>query len=277
MSRAANYLLARGRLAAMYLLLLSRVKLPLAVVPVRGHTMLLDSKDSLHLSIYGYHEPLLTELLEKRIRKGDVVLDIGAHIGYQTLNCARAVGRAGKVYAFEPAPENFSLLRKNVERNGYQNVVLERKAVSDRSSRIRLYLSEFSSGDHRTYHPPEDRQSIEVEAVRLDDHFEDERVDFIKMDIQGAEAGAVRGASELLSKNETVDVVTEFWPVALRGHGVEPEGFLSLLLEQGFQLYHIDARLGRIERTSAEVLLERFPPGSGGGTDLLCTRDPEWV
>ncbi len=75
------------------------------------------------------------------------------------------------------------------------------------------------------------------------------------MDIQGAEAGVIRGASELLSRNDMVDVVTEFWPGALRAYGVGPEGFLSLLLEQGFQLYHIDDKQRRIERTSTEELL----------------------
>lgn len=275
MSHLANYFLSRVRQAAIYLLLLSRVKLPIAVSPVRDHMMHLDAKDSLHLSIRGFYEPLVTELLERRIGEGDTVLDIGAHIGYHTLICARAVGRRGRVFAFEPAPDNLAVLRKNVEGNGYRNVSIEQKAVAKRGGTIRLYLSEDTSVDHRTYNLHDGRRSIEVEAVRLDDRFAEERVDLIKMDIQGAEADAIQGARELLRRNKTVDLVTEFWPVGLREYGVEPEGYLSLLVEQGFELFNIDEERGKVERTSTEELLRRYPPGRPGDTNLLCTRDPE--
>jgi len=169
--------------------ILSHLKTTFAEVD--GHKMFLDSKDSLSLSIYGIHEPLVTELVKKEIKKGNVVLDIGAHIGYYTLIFAKLVGEEGKVFAFEPDPTNFSLLKKNVEINGYKNVELVQKAVSNKNGKIKLYLSEENSGDHRIYNSHDGRKFIEVEAIRLDDYFKNYNgaIDFIKMDIQGAEGG----------------------------------------------------------------------------------------
>jgi len=158
---------------------------------VQGHKMFLDSKDSLCLSINGVYEPFETELVKKEIKKGDVVLDLGANIGYYTLIFGKLVGKRGKVFAFEPDPTNFSLLKKNVEMNGYKNVELVQKAVSNKTGKIKLYLCEDNKGDHRIYNSHDGRQSIEIEAIRLDDYFKNYNgaVDFIKMDIQGAEGG----------------------------------------------------------------------------------------
>ena len=91
---------------------------------VMGNKMFLDPQDSLLLSINGIYEEFETELVSKEISKNDVVVDIGANIGYYTLIFAKLVGENGKVFAFEPDPSNFALLKKNVELNGFRNVVL---------------------------------------------------------------------------------------------------------------------------------------------------------
>ena len=111
-------------------------------VMVEGHKMFLDSVDTFHLCTNGYHEPIETDLIKKHVKRGDVVLDLGANIGYFTLILPRLVGEEGKVFAFEPDPENFALLKKNVEINSYQNVVLVQKAVSNRNGKATLYLYE---------------------------------------------------------------------------------------------------------------------------------------
>jgi FkbM family methyltransferase len=79
------------------------------------------------------------------------------------------VGPVGHVVAFEPDPDNFALLRRNVELNGYGNVELVNAAVSDRPGRCRLYRSGDNAGDHRLNAAPEDRPSVEVEVVTVDD------------------------------------------------------------------------------------------------------------
>jgi len=243
---------------------------------VRGHMMFLDSKDSLNLSIYGVHEPLETELVKEEIEKGDIVLDIGAHIGYYTLIFANLIGEDGKVFAFEPDPTNFDLLRKNVKINGYKNVILVQKAISHKTEKLKLYLSDDDSGGHAIYNPCDGRrQSIEIEAIRLDDYFQDYegKIDFIKMDIEGAEEGALRGMSNLLRKNKNAKILTEFWPIALKRYGIDPEEYLKLLIEQGFTLYSINLQEKKIKPANICELSETYTPEKENQTSLLCIRE----
>ena len=118
---------------------------------IQGHKMFLDSKDSLGLSINKIYEPFETDFVQKEIKRGDVVLDIGANIGYYTLILAKCVGKEGKVFAFEPEPNNFSLLKKNIQINGYKNVVLVQKAVSNKNEKLMMYLNKDNIGCHTIY------------------------------------------------------------------------------------------------------------------------------
>ena len=241
---------------------------------VQGHKMFLDSKDSLCLSINGVYEPFETELVKKEIKKGDVVLDLGANIGYYTLIFAKLVGKRGKVFAFEPDPTNFSLLKKNVEMNGYKNVELVQKAVSNKTGKIKLYLCEDNKGDHRIYNSHDGRQSIEIEAIRLDDYFKNYNgaVDFIKMDIQGAEGGAIQGMFNLLKKNN-VKIITEFWSIGLKRFGIDSEECLKLLIEFGFKLYEVNEQEKKIKPVNVPKLLEVYTPEKENFTNLLCLKE----
>ena len=241
---------------------------------VQGHKMLLDQLDTLGLAKNGIYEPFETEVIKKTVNKGDVVLDIGANIGYYTLIIARIVGENGKVYAFEPEPTNFSLLKKNIEINGYKNVELIQKAVSNKTEKIKLYLSQDNYGDHRIYDSAEARLSVEVESVRLDDFFTNYNgaINFIKMDIQGAEWAAVQGMSNLLRKQKDVKIITEFWPIGLKRFGIEPIEYLKLLLNLGFVLYELNEQQKEIMPIDIHKLLEIYTPEKENYTNLLARR-----
>ena len=86
--------------------------------------IILHPNDAFRLSIYGIHSKIDFEIFQKYVKKGDNVLDVGANIGYFTLMLAKLVGPTGKVFAFEPDPRNISLLKKNIETNGYQKWTL---------------------------------------------------------------------------------------------------------------------------------------------------------
>lgn len=243
-------------------------------VEVQGHKMFLDPKDSLGLSIHGAYEPFATSLVKKVVKEGDVVLDIGANIGYYTLILAKLVGQRGKVFAFEPGPLNFALLKKNIEINGYKNVILEQKAVSDRSEMTRLYLSADNPADHRIYDSHDNRRFIQISAVRLDDYFKDYfgKIDFIKMDIQGAEGLAIKGMANLLRRNANVKVLTEFWPFGLTRCGLEPNEYLSMLLSLRFKLYEVSEQERKIKPVVVSRLLHMYTPDKRNYTNLLCVR-----
>jgi FkbM family methyltransferase len=241
---------------------------------VEGHKMFLDEEDALHLSIFGVYEPMETEIVQKEVKKGDVVLDIGANIGYYTLIMARIVGDNGKVFAFEPDPSNFALLKKNVEANGYKNVVLVQKAVSDKTGQVRLYLNPNKTVDHRIFDSGDGRQSIAIEAVRLDDYFADftGKIAFIKMDVQGAEGGVVQGMPDLLQRNHDIKITMEFSPTLLQQYGTAPADCLNLLTGLGFELFEIAEREKRIRPVDIPWLLKLYPPGKRGRTNLFCRR-----
>lgn len=251
----------------------SRLKGQTAVV--LGHTMQLDAGDILDLSIYGVYEPLETEFLQAQVSAGDVVVDIGAHIGYYTLLFAKLVGPQGKVFAFEPDPTNFAILSRNVAANGYANVVLVPKAVSDTTGVATLYLSGSNSGDHRLYPSETDRTAIKVVTTSLDDYFGDyaEPIAFVKLDIQGAEYAAVSGMSRVLQRNGVVRLMTEFWPNGLRAYGVDPGTYLRLLVSEGFCLFYVDERRARLVPVDMDELVSTYTGGRRTTTNLLCLKD----
>jgi len=139
------------------------------------HMLLHDPETDIYISRSladcGIWEPFETDLVRREIQPGDTVLDIGANIGYFTLLFAQLVGAQGRVYAFEPDPTNFHILRRNIERNGLKNVVPEQKAVSSRTGKIRLFSDKTNRGDNRTFDPGNGRDWVEVDAVSLDEYF----------------------------------------------------------------------------------------------------------
>jgi FkbM family methyltransferase len=211
----------------------------LRVRGTRGIRMYLDPKDSVITpTIFetGSWEADETDWFVRTVQPGDTVVDAGANVGYYTLIASRLVGEKGKVYAFEPDPANFELLRRNVELNRLKNVVLEQKALSNRKGTIKLFLARSNKGDHRIYQPGgESRPSVDVEAVRLDEYFKGrERVDVVKIDTQGAEGLILEGMTGLLEgRTDGPTIFMEFWPHALREMGTDPVGLLEML-----QTYH---------------------------------------
>jgi FkbM family methyltransferase len=244
---------------------------------VFGHEMFLDPTDSIVSPMLlrdGYFEPYETTLIESEVKPGDVVLDIGANIGYYTLIFARLVGEKGRVYAFEPDPTNYRLLKKNVRANGYQNVIFVNKAVAETSGPLSLYLCPDNKGDHRIFESEDNRSAIPIEATTLDEHFAEYqgKIDFIKMDIQGSEGRAVRGMQGLLRKYRDVKIITEFWPAGLRRSGIEARDYLADLERQGFRLFRIDEDGETTESTTSEELLRLYPESREEFGNLYCAR-----
>jgi len=246
-------------------------------VTAGGHKLYIDKWDttiSQELILSGKWEDYETELFKKNIKPGDTVVDIGAHIGYYTVIAAQLVGDKGKVYAFEPDPKNYQLLQRNVKLNGYSNVVLVNKAVSDKSGQAHLFLNNENTGDHRIFNPELDRRSLSIATTTLDDFFKDKekRVDIIKMDIQGAEARAFQGAMKVIARNRHIKLITEFYPQALQQSEISAEEYLALLQKHAFKLFNID----EVKRTTKPVtnnqLLASYPLAPETFTNLLCVR-----
>ena len=206
-------------------------------VEADGHLLYVEPHDravGARLRRRGVWAAAETALCKREIKPGMQVLDVGANIGYFTLLFARLVGPSGHVHAFEPEPRNLELLQRNIARNSYTNVTAVPKAVSRTSGRQRLYKSPDNLGDHRLAHGTAGRAAIDVSVVTLDAFLGDARVDFIKLDIQGAECAAVQGARQLIARSAPLCLITEFWPAGMRAFGDDPEQYLQELSALGF-------------------------------------------
>src|SRR5207247_9874362 len=115
------------------------------------------------------------------------------------------------------------------------------KAVWNRTSTASLYLDEFNRGDHRMYDSHDGRSYVRVDAVRLDDFLRPSspKVDVVKIDIQGTEAWAVEGMSDLLKTTGDVVLCTEFWPQGLYRCGWEAADDVQSLESLGFGRFYV--------------------------------------
>ena len=242
---------------------------------VQGHKMFLGSKDSLRLSINGIYEEVETDFVKKVIQKGNIVIDVGANIGYYTLIFARLVGNEGKVFAFEPEPSNFNILNRNLQLNGYKNVIVEQKAISDNNGKIRLYISELTTGMHRTY-PSKycSKAFVDVDLIKLDDYFSKisliDKINFIKIDVEGAEFGVLKGISNILKKSKDIKILIEFVPDSIIEYGSKPEDTIKLIKDLDFTIFAVDDQNKTIKKVkNYQEILHLFP----NGTNLILTKD----
>src|SRR6266568_8975845 len=175
-------------------------------------------------------------VLRKVLSPGAVVVDAGANIGIYSEFLSRCVGLNGVVHSFEPSPDNFKQLRSATRK--LANVRLSQAAVGERTAKSELYLSDKLNVDHRTYMPDGDsRRTLAIEMVALDDYFEPgKRVDLIKIDIQGYELHALRGAQRVLKKNPEIQLLLEFWPYALEQAGTHWKQLTEMLQGLGMDV-----------------------------------------
>jgi len=131
--------------------------------------------------------------------EGDIVIDVGAHAGMFTMRAAKLVGDGGSVIAVEPEPKNLALLRRNIESHGLTNVKVISKAVHSKRTTVNLHLQALSV-HHSLYY--RSGNYIEVEADSLDNIVSElrlDRVDFVKIDTEGAELVILKGAEKILA------------------------------------------------------------------------------
>jgi FkbM family methyltransferase len=168
-------------------------------------------------------------LLARHLSPGSVVVDAGANIGIYSEFLLKCVGSGGVVHSFEPSPENFARLRAALSK--FPNVRLNQLAVSDRTGESVLYVSDALNVDHRVY-PIEGkiRRTVPIQSMTLDDYFKPgERVDLIKIDIQGYELHALWGAKRVLQENPDIKLLFEFWPFGLEQAGARWERLIEVL------------------------------------------------
>ena len=242
-------------------------------VEIDGRKMYLDPTDSLKLSFRRYDD-FTENFVKSRIKKNDTIIDLGANIGYWTLFFAQNVGDNGKIFAFEPEPSLFELLKKNVNVNNFLNVITIQKAVSNKTQKTKLFLS-HNPNDHRIYDPSDERKSIEIECIRLDDYFKNfnGEINFIKSNIQGADFAAILGMPEIIKKSKNLEIIAEYSSALLEGFGFSPRDFLMTLQKTGFKLFDLNSQEKKIIPVEIDQFLEQYSPEKSNGTYLFCTKN----
>jgi FkbM family methyltransferase len=152
-------------------------------------------------------------------KEGDIVIDIGAHIGLYTIISSKRVGAQGKVVAIEADPENFEMLNSNIKLNQLTNVIPLNYAAFSKETKIKLYLPSGESGftKYNTIMPNwinTQEKFVEVNANTLDyllqlNKIRQEEVNWIKIDVEGAEFEVLKGATNVLSKSKDVAILME--------------------------------------------------------------------
>lgn len=176
-----------------------------------------------------------------QLKAGDIVVDAGAYVGTFTVKAAKMVGDEGKVIAIEPEMNNLRLLRKNIEVNGLRNVVIIPKGVWGAKDRLKFNLSWNQTGHslyrEECYGTKDADEFQEVEVDTLDNILGElgiKRVDFIKMDIEGAEIEAIKGVAAALSGDVKVTIEVNHFVNGMR----TDEVIVPWLKGRGFEVCH---------------------------------------
>jgi len=197
--------------------------------------------------VRGRYEQSEVEFVRRTVKPGQVVLDIGANIGFFTVTLATLVGPSGRVYAFEPLDHVADLLERSIHENQFQDrVILERAAVGQTASSGKLVFvrETLNSGgaylDTRGAGAPSGHELKEVPVVCLDSYPLQRPVSFIKVDVEGAELLALRGARTVLETDRPA-ILSEINPVQLeRVSGCSPDQFVSEIEEYGYHCHLLD-------------------------------------
>jgi FkbM family methyltransferase len=193
-------------------------------------------------------------------RPGDTVLDVGAHMGTETLLFARRVGAGGAVHAFEPSPQVFPILTEMQRSNGLSQIRLYQAAVSNTPGQLRFVAcgkaGELAEGRLAEANS-ENEGTICVESVVLDDLYRAGRFGrpaLLTIDVEGAELFVLQGARHLIEESHPC-ILIEIHPFLLEKHQLTQEDVYSTLRQHGYGIFRVTAKgLKSIENWSARTI-----------------------
>jgi FkbM family methyltransferase len=257
-----------------YFALASRVrkKFPDLLIPWRlpfGAWWLAQNGELDHKLVNEGFEGAELRFVENFLRPGMTVLDIGAHHGLYSLLSSKCVGRRGKVIAFEASPRECRRLGQHVRVNGCSNVRIEPGAAGSEAGMADLHVVDGScdwGNSLRTPTVSEPTYKVRVEVRTIDSVLESLgifRVDFIKLDVEGAELSVLHGASRLLSSTSRPAILVEVQDLRTAPWGYLSRDIVQFLTSVGYRWYALaaDGSLRSIssELDSYEANLVAFP------------------
>lgn len=198
----------------------------------------------------GFIEPGLTNFLLENVKDHTIFVDIGANIGYYTILIASRI-KNGKVYAIEANPSTYNLLKDNLNINYINNkVVAINNAIYSRNEIIEFYVTSRFSGNasvkkhndnyYDLFDVDGEVQTIQIEAMKLDDLINEEVIDFVKIDIEGGEYQAFLGMEKLIKDGNIKNIIFELNQLRLSEEFLEFKEFLKGYEKSGFTFSVLD-------------------------------------
>jgi len=239
----------RPRLRRFWNRVLPGVPLPLRVSP---GLWWIARDDAISNSLFsGTFELSARAFLKSYLRPGMTMLDVGAHCGLYTMTAALMVGPQGRVVAFEPSDRERRRLLTHLRLNGITTVTVVPIAAGAADGEVELFVVEGQeTGCNSLRRPPGERvRVISVPICRLDTWIERHaigRIDVIKMDIEGGERDALRGAEALFTRDRPI-LLCEIEPARIEPWNYDPHEILALLERLNYDWFALDV-LGRLSR-----------------------------
>lgn len=233
--------------------------------------------------LYRIWEPHIVNILTSYVKPTDTIVECGAHVGYYTVLLGSIVKNRGHVYSYDANSDVFQLANLALKMNGLDNSVTLKNLCIHKNSGEYEYLcaksnkyagKQVNTGiSHlffeKTFFTIDDHnyEKRKVQAVSLDEDLSDvQQIDWLRMDIEGAEILAIQGAKRLIENSPNLKIVTE-WDTSMLGNYGKPEELVDYLFSQGFSAYTINKDGSFGEKLSKERLLA--PQHS----DLIFVRD----
>ncbi len=218
----------------------------------------------------GKYEAFCTGIISEHIEKGDVCLDVGANIGWFTTLFAKLCGSSGEVHSFEPVPETFAVLERNVALNDNPpNVFINNFGLGDVETELEIHLFPDLPGGHSSLAAKPDQRSETVPILikTLDLYLAErniEQIDFIKVDVEGAEQMFLRGAKSVFQQKKLPVIFMEMALETTKEFGYKPNDIITFIKQHGsydfFALDEVKRKLIRIEGFADEEI----------GANVLC-------
>lgn len=213
-----------------------------------GFYMQLDPRQHVERTIlfFGEWEPDITRQMIDRIKPGDIVIDIGANVGYYTLLAAKMVGPKGKVYAVEASPKTLKKLRTNIKCNDFKNIEILPYGAWNCNTEKTFYCNILNLGVssiaqlqpvQNGYYEAETIEMRRIEELIPKDEYS--AVSLIKMDVEGSEFYALEGLSSILSQ-KNISVFLEYNPMLLEKLDIAGIDLFQLLKKYEFTLYSLN-------------------------------------
>lgn len=249
--RIARFVTSSNRRKYITLALRARRIYPEMPIPLRlpfGAWWLAEKSAMDHELMYGEFEPMEMGFVQRLLRPGMTVLDVGAHHGLYTLLLSKRVGGKGRVIAFEPSPRECRRLEKHVRFNRCSNVHIERSAVGSENGEADLFLVEGFQDWCNSLRPPalpDATSTVRVRVRRIDDVLAEQgvsKVDFIKLDVEGGELAALNGATRLLHGESRPAILAEVQDIRTQPWGYPSREIIQFLIRMDYRWFAIAAK-----------------------------------